>query len=90
VKGGLDNVLTNMNLSEDGREVDYWGNAVMLAEQGNVIESMMVVKSVAPRQYALDYRKLKGNFNQIKEDAIKTKVNVYALNTYEVPEQVEK
>lgn len=50
----------------------------------------MLVKGRAPRQYYTEFKKLKGNAIEMKNDAQKTEVRVYAVNTFDVPEKVEE
>lgn len=90
VKKGLENVLTNMDLTSEGREKNVWASAIIAAESGQIEESLMLVKGRAPRQYSVDYKKLKGNFIEMKNDAQKTDVKIYAVNTFDVPEKVEE
>lgn len=90
VKGGLENVLTNMNLSSDGREKSVWGDAIELAEQGKIKESLEVVKGRAQALYYKEYKRLKANAQEIKADSKKSAVNVYAVKTFDLPEKIKQ
>lgn len=90
LKGGMKNVLTNMNLTEDGRVRSVWGDAVALAEKGEVKASLDLVKGVAVATYLKDYKKLRANAQAIKEDSASRAMKVYAVKTFEIPEEVQE
>ena len=83
-------MLTNMDLESDGSERNVWLTVIKAAESGKVVEGLELVKAASPRHYATDYKKLRGNLEEIKQDAKKTSIRLYGVKTFDVPEEVEK
>lgn len=52
--------------------------------------SLELIKGVAVATYLKDYKKLRANAQAIKEDSAARAMKVYAVKTFDVPEEVQE
>lgn len=84
-------IYTNMDLKDDGREKNIWRDIVEKVEEGNIEEGLEILKSGVSRTYAVDYGKLTKNFKMMRADAVareKKQKTSYALEDFDVPKSV--
>ena len=86
-------IYTNMDLENDGREKNIWKDIIKNVEEGNIEEGLEILKNGVSRTYTVDYGKMLNNFKMMRADAIarqKKEKTSYDVSAFDVPANVKE
>ena len=83
------NILTNMNLDDNGREINIWKELYEKAKKQEMALTIADIAEASPRVALLDFKKIKNSLEELRRYNKKTEVKVYDIESFHKIEELK-